>query len=243
MKLNCDMGESFGPWPMGNDEKVMPYLDMANIACGFHASDPVSMNKTVQLALKHNVEIGAHPGYPDLVGFGRRSMQCKLDEIKEMVIYQSGALEAICQANNTHITYIKPHGALNNDMMRNDELIETIMQAVADYNPKLKFMIVATPRWKDYAEMAKAKGIELLYEAFADRLYDDQGQLASRTLENAVHSDPQIISEQVRNMTDGFVITQSGAKLEIKANSLCIHGDNPTSIEAAPKIQQILKQS
>jgi len=159
-----------------------------------------------------------------------------------MVIYQSGALAAICQANKTHITYIKPHGALNNDMMRNDELIYAIMQAVADYNPKLKFMIVATPRWKDHELMAKEIGIELLYEAFADRLYDDEGQLTSRSLNNAVHNNPTLITEQVRNMTDGFVITQSGVELEIHADSLCIHGDNPASINAAAELQHILKK-
>lgn len=240
MKLNCDMGESFGPWPMGNDEKVMPFLDMANIACGFHASDPVTMDKTIKLALKHGVEIGAHPGYPDLVGFGRRSMNCGANELKKMVIYQAGALQALCQANGASLSYVKPHGMMNNDMMRNDAQIQVIMQAVAEYNPQLKLMIVTTPRWQEYRQMAENIGIELLYEAFADRLYDDDGQLAPRSIANAVHSDTAVISEQVKLMLDGFIMTRSGNKIAIHADSLCIHGDNPASIASAAELNRIL---
>ncbi len=240
MKLNCDMGESFGPWPMGNDEQVMPYLDMANIACGFHASDPVTMDQTVKLAIQHNVEIGAHPGYPDLVGFGRRSMKCGTEEVKKMVIYQTGALQAFCQSNGTSLTYVKPHGMLNNDMMRDDELIQTIMQAIADYDRNIKLMIVTTPRWQEHTNMAENIGVELLYEAFADRLYDYDGQLTPRSIENSVHSDPALITQQVENMCEGFVINRGGEKIEIHADSICIHGDNPASIEAAAKINQLL---
>ncbi len=243
MKLNCDMGESFGPWPMGNDETVMPHLDMANIACGFHASDPVTMDKTVKLALQHNVEIGAHPGYPDLVGFGRRSMKCSSEEIKKIVIYQTGALQAFCQANGTRLTYVKPHGMLNNDMMRNDDLIQTIMQAIADYDPKLKLMIVTTPRFKEHTKMAEEIGVELLYEAFADRLYDYDGQLTPRSIENAVHNDPDLITQQVDNMINGFVVNRGGEKMDIHADSICIHGDNPASIQAAPLINQLLHRT
>ena len=240
MKLNCDMGESFGPWPMGSDNEVMPHLNMANIACGFHASDPVNMDKTIKLALEHRVEIGAHPGYPDLVGFGRRSMKCSPEEVKQMVIYQAGALQALCQANHTEITYIKPHGMLNNDMMRDDDLIEAIMQAVSEYNAELKLMVVATPRWQDYHEMAKKLGIKLLYEAFADRLYDDDGQLTPRRIDNAVHNDPSLITEQVKHIMEGFVITRSGKEIDIHADCICIHGDNPASITAAEEIQPLL---
>ncbi len=240
MKLNCDMGESFGPWPMGNDEQVMPYLNMANIACGFHASDPVNMDITIKLALKYSVEIGAHPGYPDLVGFGRRSMKCSLDEIRKMVIYQTGALQALCQSNGTDLTYVKPHGMLNNDMMRDDDLIESIMQAISDYNRELDFMIVATPRWQHHHEIAKKYGINLLYEAFADRLYDDDGQLTPRAVENAVHDHPATITEQVKHFKEGFVITRSGKEIDIHADCVCIHGDNSASIQAAPQIQELL---
>lgn len=242
MKLNCDMGESFGPWPMGNDEQVMPYLDMANIACGFHASDPVNMDITIKLALRYSVEIGAHPGYPDLVGFGRRSMKCSPDEIKKMVIYQTGALQALCMSNNTSLTYVKPHGMLNNDMMRDDDLIESIMQAISEYNTNLDFMIVATPNWQHHNEIAKKYGVNLLYEAFADRLYDDDGQLTPRSIENAVHDDPDMITEQVKHIKEGFVITRSGKELDMHADCVCIHGDNGASIQAAPQIQEHLNR-
>ena len=240
MKLNCDMGESFGPWPMGKDEKVMPYLDMANIACGFHASDPVTMDNTVRLAIKHNVEIGSHPGYPDLVGFGRRSMKCSREELKKMVIYQTGALRAICQANGSTLSYVKPHGMMNNDMMRDDDSIQAIMQAIADYDPKLKLMIVSTPRWQEHTDMAKKIGIELLYEAFADRLYDHDGHLTPRKIENAVHDDPNLITAQVQDLLSGVVVTRSQGKINIHADCVCIHGDNPASIKAAPQISQLL---
>ena len=236
------MGESFGPWPMGNDEQVMPYLNMANIACGFHASDPVNMDITIKLALKFDVEIGAHPGYPDLVGFGRRSMKCNPADIRAMVIYQAGALRAMCRANDTDLTYVKPHGMLNNDMMRDDDLIEAIMLAISQYDNQLDFMIVATPRWQHHRDMAKKHGINLLYEAFADRLYDDDGQLTPRAVENAVHSDAATIAEQVKHIKEGFVITRSGKEIDIHADCVCIHGDNPASIEAAPKIQELLIQ-
>ena len=240
MKLNCDMGESFGPWSIGNDEKVMPYLDMANIACGFHASDPITMDKTVKLALKHNVEIGSHPGYPDLVGFGRRSIKCSSEELKKMVIYQTGALQAICQANGTSLSYVKPHGMMNNDMMRDDNSIQAIMQAIADYDSTLKLMIISTPRWQQHADMANEIGINLLYEAFADRLYDHDGHLTPRKIENAVHDDPHLITAQIQDLLNGTVVTRGKEIINIHADCVCIHGDNPASLEAAPKISQLL---
>jgi UPF0271 protein len=198
------------------------------------------MDITIKLALRYNVEIGAHPGYPDLVGFGRRSMKCSLDEIKRMVIYQTGALQALCQANDTELTYVKPHGMLNNDMMRDDDLIEAIMQAISEYNQDLDFMIVATPCWQQHNDIAKKYGINLLYEAFADRLYDDDGQLTPRVIENAVHDDPATIAEQVKHIMEGFVITRSGKEIDVHADCVCIHGDNSASIQAAPQIQELL---
>ena len=143
IKLNCDMGESFGIWKMGLDEEIMPYVDMANLACGFHASDPLTMTKAVILAMKHQVEIGAHPGYQDLVGFGRRSMLCSLEEIKAIVIYQIGALAGICKSHNTHISYVKPHGALYNDMMKDENIFKAILSGISSYNKELKLMILS----------------------------------------------------------------------------------------------------
>lgn len=135
--LNCDIGESFGAWRMGLDAEVMPFIDCANIACGFHASDPQIMRRTVALATQHDVRIGAHPAYPDLVGFGRRSMACSPDEVENMLLYQIGALDGICRAEGTQVRYVKPHGALYNDMMRQPELLRAVMSAIAAYAPSL----------------------------------------------------------------------------------------------------------
>ena len=131
IRLNCDMGESFGIWKMGNDEEVMPYIDMANLACGFHASDAVTMSRSVILAKKYNVSIGAHPSYHDLLGFGRRTLVCSLEEIKAIILYQLGALNAFCRANGTAISYVKPHGALYNDMMRDENIFKAVLNAIS----------------------------------------------------------------------------------------------------------------
>ena len=145
MKLNCDMGEAFGAWPMGLDEQIMPYVDQANIACGFHASDPLTMSKTVALAKQHGVTIGAHPGYPDLVGFGRRNMDIAPAELKALIQYQVGALQGICRAQGVEVAYVKPHGALYNTMMKDFSVLETVMQAVSELDSSLILMVMAIP--------------------------------------------------------------------------------------------------
>ena len=143
IKLNCDMGESFGSWKMGSDEEIMPYINMANLACGFHASDPITMNNSVKLAKKYGVEIGAHPSYYDLVGFGRRSIPCSMDEIQAKILYQLGALDAFCRSENQKITYLKPHGALYNDMMKDENIFKAILEAVSSYDKDIKLMILS----------------------------------------------------------------------------------------------------
>ena len=153
MLLNCDLGESYGPWKMGMDEVVMPHLHLANIACGFHASDPLTMDRTVALAVAHGVTIGAHPGYPDLVGFGRRSMACSRDEVIALVTYQVGALAGICQRHGAALSYVKPHGALYNDMMKDEQLCDAIMAAVAGFDASLSLMLMATADNDRYQQM------------------------------------------------------------------------------------------
>ena len=143
IKLNCDMGESFGIWKMGLDEEIMPYIDMANLACGFHASDALTMNKSVLLAKKNNVTIGAHPGYQDLVGFGRRSMSCSDEEISSLVLYQMGALSAFCKAHETCVSYVKPHGGLYHDMMNKENVFKSILSAISSYDKSIKLMILS----------------------------------------------------------------------------------------------------
>ncbi|WP_417615201.1 5-oxoprolinase subunit PxpA [Oceanisphaera sp.] len=239
--LNADMGESFGPWVMGLDQDVMPHVDLANVACGFHASDPDIMRTTVRLACQHGVRVGAHPAYPDLVGFGRRSLACSAQEIENLVLYQMGALAAICRAEGTQLAYVKPHGALYNDMMQDDDKLLAVMRGVAAFDPQLPLMVMATANPAPARRLAKQAGISLWFEAFADRAYDASGFLVSRRLPGAVHHDPELIVEQARRIALGQPLTSiDGSELRLQADTLCVHGDNPESIAAIRAIRQAL---
>lgn len=244
MKLNCDMGEGFGPWQMGNDLAVMPWIDMANIACGFHASDPDIMAQTVSWALSHQVEIGAHPGYDDKAGFGRRSVPHELTSISQLVAYQAGALDAICQLQGGRVSYIKPHGALYNDMMANEAIFEAITKAVAGLNQHqqqaLKLMILAKSDNGTYPEIARHYQVELLYEAFSDRAYNEAGLLVPRSEPGAVHHDPERIRQQVIELSQGQVTTISGDQLKLQADTVCVHGDNQESIATIASLHKVL---
>lgn len=178
--LNADMGESYGPWVMGLDHEVMPHVDLANVACGFHASDPDVIRMTVRLARRHGVTVGAHPAYPDMVGFGRRSMACSAEEVENLVLYQVGALAGVCRAEGLEVGYVKPHGALYNDMMRDPETLEAVMRALVAYDARLPLMVMATRDPSATRELAARHGVTLWFEAFADRAYDAEGRLVSR---------------------------------------------------------------
>ena len=247
MKLNCDLGESFSSWQMSADAQVMPYIDQANIACGFHAGDPLVIHKTLLLAKQHKVSIGAHPSYPDLVGFGRRSMNCSEEEIIAFVLYQISAIDGMAQSLGLIVDYVKPHGALYNDMMVDPKIMKAILTATHQYqhinnkrNVPLKLMIQATPEVEQYQKSARHFNIELLTEAFADRCYQDNGKLVSRNIEGAVHHAEKTL-EQVRQLINhGSVTTNSGNKLRIKADSLCLHGDNNDSVKAIADIRALI---
>ncbi len=242
--LNADMGESFGPWVMGLDKDVMPHVDLANVACGFHASDPDIMRHTVRLACAHGVRVGAHPAYPDLVGFGRRSLACSPQEIENLVLYQVGALAAICQAEGTRLAYVKPHGALYNDMMQNPDKLLAVMRAVAAFDAQLPLMVMATANPAPALQLAEQAGIKLWFEAFADRAYDAAGFLVSRRLPGAVHHDPDVIVDQARRIALGQpLVTIDGSELRLQADTLCVHGDNPESIAAIRAIRQALESA
>lgn len=237
--LNCDMGESFGNWTLGMDADVMPYVDCANIACGFHASDPHVMRRTVALAAEHGVNIGAHPGYPDLMGFGRRSLACTPAEAEDLVLYQIGALAGICQAEGTRLHYIKPHGALYNDMARDMALLEGVMRAVRAYDPGLPLMLMATADPAPSRQLAAEMGITIWFETFADRAYDSHGHLASRRLPNAVHHDQASIVAQAVTLAKGEPLAaMDGTPLQLPCDTLCVHGDNPESIAAVRAIRE-----
>lgn len=239
MLINCDMGESFGAWTMGQDALIMPYIDMANIACGMHASDPSVMQKTVQLANKHNVKIGAHPSYPDLQGFGRRHIAMSPDELESYVIYQLGALQGLCVSENTQISYVKPHGALYNDMMRDDDIFTTLLKSVQKYNPALPLMIMAVPDKQRYIEMAKKYGITLLFEAFIDRTYQRDGRLTPRSHAFSVFETVDEIIAQANNLiSHRKVITPEGESILVEADTLCIHGDGKLALDVAKALRQ-----
>ncbi|QUJ66635.1 5-oxoprolinase subunit PxpA [Photobacterium sp. GJ3] len=242
MKINCDMGESFGLWQLGNDEQVMPYLDMANIACGMHASDPAVMQRTVQQAKQHGVTIGAHPGYPDLQGFGRRFIAMDNQELAAFFIYQLGSLAGLCQSESMAIGYVKPHGALYNTMMKDDEVFRTLLSALKDYDANLPLVVMAVPDHHHYADIAGSYGIELWFEAFVDRAYGDDGRLTPRTVAGSSYNTIEEIEKQaLQIIEEGSVTTLSGNKVAIHADTLCIHGDGPLSLPTAALLYERLK--
>ncbi|MBJ7536115.1 5-oxoprolinase subunit PxpA [Marinomonas transparens] len=241
MKLNCDMGEAFGAWKMGLDDKIMPFVDQANIACGFHASDPLTMVKTVALAKQHNVTIGAHPGYPDLVGFGRRNMDIAPTELKALIQYQIGALKGICAGQNVKVDYVKPHGAMYNQMMANFSILDTVMQAVSELDATLPLMVGAVPESNEIKEMAKKYGLTVWFEAFSDRLYTDEGRLTPRKEANAVHASFELIEKQVIQLCEtGTVTTGSGKTIKIHADTICVHGDGAHAVDAVTRIRSLV---
>ncbi|WP_105170724.1 5-oxoprolinase subunit PxpA [Pseudoalteromonas sp. T1lg24] len=240
MKLNCDLGESFGQYTLGCDEQAMAVIDMANIACGFHASDPNVMAHTLSLAKLHNVEIGAHPSYPDRQGFGRRSMQLSTTELTNLLHYQIATLEGMAKVQGLSLSYVKPHGALYNDMMANSELLTTIANAIASYPCELKLMVLSKVDNSQVTRIAELAGIELLFEVFADRQYNPDGSLVSRNLAGAVHNESKLL-EQVSELKQfGTITTRGGSKLTLQCDSLCVHGDNPSAVAQIAKIKQII---
>ncbi|HEX8541106.1 MAG TPA: 5-oxoprolinase subunit PxpA [Pseudomonas sp.] len=241
--LNCDIGESYGAWTMGMDAEVMPYIDCANVACGFHAGDPSVMRKTVSLALAHDVTIGAHPAYPDLVGFGRRSMACSPQEVQDLLHYQIGALDGICRAQGARVRYVKPHGALYNDMMANPIQLRAVIEAIARYDTQLPLMLLAMRDNSAAQAIADEFGVQLWFEAFADRGYDAEGRLMSRKLPNAVHHDAEIIIRQALTLARGEpLIASDGKPLRLAPHTLCVHGDNASSIAAVQRIRHALDE-
>ncbi|MFK3869714.1 5-oxoprolinase subunit PxpA [Pseudoalteromonas rhizosphaerae] len=239
MKLNCDLGESFGAWQMGLDEEVMPHIDMANIACGFHGGDSDVLARTLMLAKQHDVIIGAHPSYPDKQGFGRRSMALTPQELSNCLHYQIAAIEGMAKVQGLTLEYVKPHGALYNDMMADKTILTTVMQAVASYPSPLKLMLLATAKAAQHQQLAQQYNLELILEAFADRQYTDDGQLVSRKIAGSVHDKPALIAQVKQLLATGCVTTQSGKQLPLHADSLCVHGDNAAGIALIQEIKAL----
>ncbi|MBE0379863.1 5-oxoprolinase subunit PxpA [Pseudoalteromonas prydzensis] len=243
MKLNCDLGESFGAWQMGLDSEVMPHIDMANIACGFHGGDSDVMANTLALAKQHKVLIGAHPSYPDKQGFGRRSMALTAQELTNCLHYQIAAIEGMAKVQGLKLSYVKPHGALYNDMMANETILHTVMQAVVSYSADLQLMILATAQAEQHKQLAQQYQLTLILEAFADRQYTDEGQLVSRSMAGSVHDKPALLAQVKQLLATGCVTTRSGKQLPLHADSLCVHGDNAAGIALIEEIKALCHNS
>ncbi|MGH1461583.1 MAG: 5-oxoprolinase subunit PxpA [Neptuniibacter sp.] len=240
LRLNCDLGESFGSWKMGLDEAVMLHIDQANIACGFHAGDPLVMQKTLELAKQNNVCIGAHPGYPDLAGFGRRSIKTSAAELQAMLLYQISAMDGMAASAGLTLEYVKPHGAMYNDMMADESVRNSVMAAIAAYHRPLVLMLQSTPQADQHEQEAQKTGIKLWYEIFADRCYADDGKLLSRTLEGAVHTKEKMLSQVKQLKDEGTITTVSGHTLQLRADTVCVHGDNMDGVHAIQQIRELI---
>jgi UPF0271 protein len=228
VNLNADIGESFGKYRIGDDDELMKIIKSANIACGMHAGDPTVMNRTTLLAHANGVSIGAHPGYNDLWGFGRRELRMPLRDIEHLVAYQIGALEAIARVNGLEVTHVKPHGQLHNMAIVDYDIALAICTATKAVNRDLIFVGLAGSQLE---HAARKLDMRFAMEGFADRRYEDDGNLTSRTLPDAVIHDPKEAVEQVvRMVTEKVVISRSGKRVPVEIHSICIHGDEPTAV-------------
>jgi UPF0271 protein len=240
MLLNCDLGESFGNGRTGMDATVMPCIDQANIACGFHAGDPVVMRRTLSLAAEHGVAVGAHPAYPDLVGFGRRSMQLSPEEISANLHYQVAALEGMARSMGLALTHVKPHGALYHDMMAKAQVRDAIFQAMASYHCPLGLIMQATAQADAHRTQAQAAGVPVLFEAFADRAYNDDGSLVHRSQPGAVLNREDMLIQVSQLQRDKTVTTVGGKTIVLQVDTLCVHGDNPEGVRSIEAIRTLV---
>lgn len=236
--LNCDLGEAFGNYSFGGDKDIIPLITSANIACGFHAGDENVMNETIQLAKENNVGIGAHPGLPDLQGFGRRKMDIKPKEIYNLVVYQLGALNGFCKIHGTRINHVKPHGALYNMGAKNKEIAQAIAQAVYDFHKSLVLVGLSNTLLISEAE---ALGLRTASEVFADRRYEDDGQLVSRQESDATITNTDEALQQVLKMvTENKVVSKNGKEIDLQADTICVHGDGAHALDFVTQIRKKL---
>ena len=237
--MNCDMGESFGMYKMGLDEEIIRHVSSANIACGFHAGDPTWMRTTVQLAEENGVAVGAHPSYPDLVGFGRRNMNATADEVKCDVAYQLGALQAFTAGKR--LQHVKPHGAMYNQAVDDADLARAICEAALEFDPGIILVALAGSQW---VETAAEMGMKVAPEIFADRALNADGTLVSRSKPGAVlHDVGEVVERSVQMVTEGVATAITGERIEVEASSICIHGDTPGAVEMAAQVRQGLESS
>jgi UPF0271 protein len=237
--FNCDMGEGFGAWRLGCDDQVIRYVTSANIACGFHAGDPAHMRKTVQMAESHGVGIGAHPGFPDLRGFGRRNMSASPEDVKDDLVYQIGALTAFTRAKR--LQHVKPHGALYNMAVGGGDLARAICEAILETDPQMLLVVLAGSKW---AGIAEAMGVHVAREVFADRAFNADGTLVPRTRPGSVIHDTQAVVERsVRMVTERRVTAITGEEVFLQADTICLHGDTPGAVQLAEALKAAFEKA
>ncbi len=239
--LNCDMGESFGAYKMGRDEEILDYVTSANIACGFHAGDPSTMRKTIRMCLDKDVAIGAHPGFQDLAGFGRREMSITPEEAYDLVVYQIGAISAFAMAEGGRVQHVKPHGALYNMAIKDLALAEAIAEAVYNVDPE---MILFGLAGGELVAAGEKIGLRTASEVFSDRTYQQDGSLTSRREKDALIKNHEVaISQVIRMVKEGKVLSRQGVDVPIKADTVCIHGDGERALDFARYISAALRES
>jgi UPF0271 protein len=236
--LNADVGESFGPWPMGADEELIPLVSSVNVACGAHAGDPVTILRTVEIAARHGVAVGAHPGYPDLAGFGRRDLDLAPDELRATLVVQIGAVQAAATVMGTRVVHVKPHGAIYNRAARDAAMAETIAIAVRDLDPALVLVGLAG---STSVAAGRAAGLPVAEEAFADRRYEPDGSLRSRRLPGALLGPDEAAEQAISIARDGCLFASDGSRRPVRADTLCIHGDSPGAVRIAHAVREALE--
>ncbi|MGN6404424.1 LamB/YcsF family protein [Sinomonas sp.] len=237
--LNSDVGESFGNWTMGDDAAVFRHVSSANVACGFHAGDPTTIARTCRDAVGAGVTIGAHVGYRDLAGFGRRFLDCSPTELADDVVYQLGALEGLARVAGSQIKYVKPHGALYNTIVHHEAHAQAVVDAVHSYNPDLPLLLLPGAV---ALRKAEERGLRTVREAFADRAYNPDGTLVSRREPGAVlHDNAVMVENMVRLATEGKIVARDGSVLDVKADSICVHGDTPGAVAMAGAVREGLE--
>lgn len=236
--INCDMGESYGRYQLVDDEALMPYIDACNIACGYHAGDPIVIEQTIRLALVHGIQIGAHPSYPDRQGFGRRVMDIKEDELESMIRYQICAVQGIAQSMGTTLNHVKPHGALYNKAAKDNSTARAIVKAITSISTDL---ILYAPQNSVLNQIGKEAGLLVHHEAFIDRAYNEDGSLVSRKIENSVITDPSKAFLQVQSIKQKQIVpTIKGKLVPLDADTFCIHGDNSAALDILKHIKDEL---
>lgn len=235
--VNCDMGEAFGIWSLGDDEALMPVISMANVACGFHAGDPMVMRRTVQSAKEHNVKVGAHPSYPDLQGFGRRAMDMDADELTAAILYQAGALRAFLDVEGMPLTHLKPHGALYGRAA----VDEGTAHAVADAAQALAVPVLGMAG-TTHEEVYRGRGLEFMAEYYADLEYADDGSLLITRRHTAYEPD-QVRKRVARVLADGVAVAQSGREIPMRADCICVHSDTPGAVQIAEAVRDAVSEA